>query len=97
MMKKLDKKRLINIGKEHIIDMLGQDLISNPSVLVGWWHSIDTSEELFSVGGGVALNPNSKFNIGDETPLDFIALVNINTLTGEVIRDYEIVDSHDSI
>lgn len=89
MMKKLDKERLINKGKEHIIDMLGHDLISNPSVLVEWWHSIDTSEEFFSVGGGVALNPNSKFNIGDETPLDFIALVNINTLTGEVIRDYE--------
>lgn len=88
-MKKLDKKRLINIGKEHIIDMLGYDLISNPSVLVGWWHSTDTSEELFSVDGGVALNPNSKFNIGDESPLDFIALVNINTLTGEVIRDYK--------
>lgn len=88
-MNKLKKDMLINKGKEHIIDMLGQDLISNPSVLVGWWHSIDTSEELFSVGGGVALNPNSKFNIGDETPLDFIALVNINTLTGEVIRDYK--------
>lgn len=88
-MKKLDKERLINIGKEHIIDMLGQDLVSNPSILVGWWHSIDTSEKFFSVGGGVALNPNSKFNICDETPLDFIALVNINTLTGEVIRDYE--------
>lgn len=88
-MNKLKKDMLINKGKEHIIDMLGHDLISNPSVLVGWWHSIDTREDFFSVGGGVALNPNSKFNIGDETPLDFIALVNINTLTGEVIRDYK--------
>lgn len=89
MRKKLDKEKLINIGKEHIIDMLGQELVSNPSVIVGWWHSTDTSEKFFCVGGGVGLHPNSKFNIGDETPLDFIALVYINTLTGEVIRDYE--------
>lgn len=88
-MNKLKKDILIKKGKEHIIDMLGEDLVLNPSVILGWWHSIDTTEELFSVGGGVALHPNSKINIGDETPLDFIALVNINTLTGEVIRDYE--------
>lgn len=85
----LIKDELIDKGKEHIIDMLGKDLVSNPSVIVGWWHSIDTNEEIFSVGGGVGLHPNSNFNICDETPLDFVALVNINTLTGEVIRDYE--------
>lgn len=62
-MNKLKKDVLINKGKEHIIDMLGEDLGLNPSVTVGWWHSIDTSEELFSVGGGVALNPNSKFKL----------------------------------